>query len=1036
MKAHYPNFRETLVVFLFLAFGFTRGQLLAFDITTTKNLLSNNGDSRLDENGNSMPSNAKNTALITKYESPYRNFFNITNPNSSLKRSTIIGSTIVYGADGITNGARACDVNGGDTVINVKIDDNPNTIGPIDASNTGKYTESNYFHMGISINANSPSLFVNKVTFAPYTTYVYKSSSTSGFNSKIYFNTYYRIGIVNITDSPNIITWVTDNLKLRSCALPNGNSWDKEVKVFFKSPYNTLGYEMLPNKSYEIRFYVSRSNEAPYTSTSTNVTTTNLPNYFKNGTNYQPATSFSDNSAGEIRLNTFPFAGYSNLNNDRVYYDNLITPPETRFTTLIRRTDNPMVYGSIGPPSIPDTEIPCGTTSIATSDIISSNLYTPIPTTTLSLNGGSYSDSKSGTTFTTNDSQIALRIYDSSGTDVTNNATLGIGTYYAAYMYDDDNSTTGTDFTKKRMASVTYKEFHITQKTTTWNGSSWNNGTPTLNTMVVINGNYDTAVNGNLDACNLTVNNGYKLDIKGNTQVRVSNNIVNNNLSSTNDYNFIVQNDGNLIQINDNGTFTGNLTLYRNSAPVIKGHYVYWGSPVDGQNLLQFSPNTLSSRFYTYNESNDLFVWIDPSLNSFSRAKGYAIRAPNNWYTSVRTSYTGKFQGNPYTGAFTFPIVKSENVIANNGASVEMGNTLISNPYPSNLDLDKFFTINSGKIYSTAYFWTNTNYNPPMQGVNYPSNLPTKPVINNYAIYNKSGGTPAPFGWSGGTGTTTTVTLPITPNNIVKPGQGFVVKVSGTAPINNTISFNNSTRVTEQTKTQFYSRVNSKNNTETIDRYWLTLKTPLDFVTPILIAYKEDASNVYEFDYDSEPLIDSGDNFYSIIPDHHLTIQGRKGPLDINDRVSLGMGIGLEGNHTISLSGKEGKFEQGQPIYLYDKYLNKEINLQEESYNFASATGIYDDRFELSYIPNTTLGNGNVKNQEDILIYKSDQSFYIKSNKKINEILVYDNSGKLIKKIEGKSTVVNIKFSELKTGVYILDINSEGNSVKKKIINP
>lgn len=985
MKAHYPNFRETLVVFLFLAFGFTRGQ--APNICSSTNSIiftSTNGDT-------SLPTTpiTKDHLLITEYESPFQNFFNITNANSKISGPNVNGETY---RDCYTDATGSYGI--GATVINV---DNVNVDGMPNFTDANSTTYKNYFSIGMAIETNSPSLFVNRVKFTPHTTYIYKSS-TSNFNRKVYIPTNYRIGIVNKTDSPSTITWVTSYNNSNGGNAPGDCASGETTWVFDTGTYGTVGYEMQPGKNYEVRFYLSRRG-----------TSISLPRY--NGTS---TVTIADNATGETTLSGYTPSSYA-----------YISPDQTKFTTTRRRTDNVFVYGYVGAPKIPDLEVNCGVTTATMSSIMASLTDPLVPSTVTNLNAGGGSTS-------TVDSKVAFRIYNSSGVDVTNNTTLPIGTYYAAYMLN--SGTTASPNYNCRVSNQ--KTFTITQKSTNWDGSTWSNGIPTLNSLVTINGNYDTAVNGNLDACNLTVNNGYKLDIKGNTQVRVSNNIINNNLSSTNDYNFIVQNDGNLIQINDNGTFTGNLTLYRNSAPVIKGHYVYWGSPVNGQNLLQFSPNTLSSRFYTYNESNDLFVWIDPSLNSFSRANGYAIRAPNNWYTSVRTPYTGKFQGNPYTGAFTFPIVKSANVIANNGASVEMGNTLISNPYPSNIDLDTFFTINSGKIYSTAYFWTNTYYNPPMQGVNYPSNLPAKPVINNYAIYNKSGGTPAPFGWSGGTGTTTTVTLPITPNNIVKPGQGFIVKVSGTAPINNTISFNNSTRVTEQTNTQFYSRVNSKNNTETIDRYWLTLKTPLDFVTPILIAYKEDASNVYEFDYDSEPLIDSGDNFYSIIPDHHLTIQGRKGPLDINDRVSLGMGIGLEGNHTISLSGKEGKFEQGQPIYLYDKYLNKEINLQEESYNFASATGIYDDRFELSYIPNTTLGNGNVKNQEDILIYKNDQSFYIKSNKKINEILVYDNSGKLIKKIEGKSTVVNIKFSELKTGVYILDINSEGNSVKKKIINP
>lgn len=1057
MKTHLYNFSNIISIFLLFIFGCTKGQLPTFDITTTKNLLSNNGDSRLDENRLPMPNNAKNTALITKYESPYRDFFDITNPYSSLKRENI-----VYGADGITNGARGCEVLGGDTVINVKINDNTNTIGPIDASNTGTYAESNYFHMGISIKTVSPSLYVNKVTFAPYTTYVFKSSGSS-FNSKYYFNTYYRIGIVNITDSPNTITWVTDNMKLRSCALPNGNTWDKEVKVFFKAPYNTWGYEMKPGKSYEIRFYVSRSNEAPYTTITNNNITTSLPNYFKNGSNYQPATLFYDNSVGEVRLNTIPSTGYSNLNNDRVYYDALTTPAETRFTTLVRRTDNPMVYGSIGPPSLPDKEIPCGTTSIATSDVISSNLYTTIPATTESLIGGSYSTSTSGTTTQINDSQIALRIYDASGTDVTDNPTLNLGTYYAAYIYDEDNTLTGKNFTNKKMASVTYQEFHIIQKSTTWNGSTWSNGTPTINTMVILDGDYDTSsVDKNLEACNLTVNNGKKLNITANYYVKVNNNIVNNNTDTNN---FVVQSDGNLIQLLDTGTFSGNKITVKRNVDLNRYDYVLWGSPVIGANVRNFSPGTLDTRFYVYNETNDYYDGLfikntyplegtlsltalqDPLTYNFEFGKGYGLRAPNTFPSkgSPKKTFYGTFIGIPNTGGPQyFTIQKSQNKNSTvYSKAIEMGNNLVTNPYPSNIDLDKFYSINSGIIYKQFYFWTNTNYNPPMQGVNYPSNLyATQKTINNYAIYNGSGGLTAPFGFSctSGTDNTTVKCDPVVSlSNIVKPGQAFIVKSRITAPTGSTpdtsqLLFNNYIRTENNTNSQFYART-SKVQSESVDRFWLTLKTPIDFITPILIAYIEEATNDYELDYDAEPLMEAGDSFYSIIPEHYLSIQGRNGPLDITDKIPLGTVNGIEGNYTIALANKEGVFANGQDIYLTDKLNNTEVNLQEKSYTFNSPSGTFNDRFEISFISNSTLANSNISKKYNFEISPNPakEILNISLDHSIKEFTfeVTDINGRNVISTKNQK---QINTSQLKPGMYFGTLKTEKGKMTKKFI--
>ena len=49
--------------------------------------------------------------------------------------------------------------------------------------------------------------------------------------------------------------------------------------------------------------------------------------------------------------------------------------------------------------------------------------------------------------------------------------------------------------------------------------------------------------------------------------------------------------------------------------------YTYWGSPVAGQNLLGFSAQTLSNRFYILNSLTNGFEVINPSLNNFAAAK-------------------------------------------------------------------------------------------------------------------------------------------------------------------------------------------------------------------------------------------------------------------------------------------------------------------------------------------------------------------------------------------------------------------------------
>lgn len=1011
MKTHLYNFSNIISIFLLFIFGCTSGQ--APNICSGANSIifaSANGDTTIPG-----PPVSKNHLLITKYESPFQNFFDITNANSKISGPSVNGETYrdcytdVTGSYGI-----------GATVINVN---NVNVDGMPNFTDANSPTYQNYFSIGMAVGTNSPSLFVNRVKFTPHTTYIYKSS-TSNFNRKVYIPTNYRIGIVNKTDSPSTITWVTSYNNNNGGNAPGDCASGETTWVFDTGTYGTAGYEMQPGKNYEVRFYLSRRG-----------TSISLPRYSGTST-----VTINDNTTGEGTLSGITPSSYA-----------YISPDQTKFTTTRRRTDNVFVYGYVGAPKIPDLEVNCGVTTATMSSIMASLTDPIVPSTVTNLNAGGGSTS-------TVDSKVALRIYNSSGVDVTNNTTLPIGTFYAAYMLN-----TGTTTSPNYSCRISdQKTFTITQKNTTWNGTNWSNGTPTINTMVILDGDYDTSVNGNLEACNLTVNNGKKLNITANRYVKVNNNIVNNNTDTNN---FVVQSDGNLIQLLDTGTFSGNKITVKRNVDLNRYDYVLWGSPVIGANVRNFSPGTLDTRFYVYNETNDYYDGLfikntyplegtlsltalqDPLTYNFEFGKGYGLRAPNTFPSkgSPKKTFYGTFIGIPNTGGPKyFTIQKSQNKNSTvYSKAIEMGNNLVTNPYPSNIDLDKFYSINSGIIYKQFYFWTNTNYNPPMQGVNYPSNLyATQKTINNYAIYNGSGGLTAPFGFSctSGTDNTTVKCDPVVSlSNIVKPGQAFIVKSritapTGSTPVTSQLLFNNYIRTENNTNSQFYART-SKVQSESVDRFWLTLKTPIDFITPILIAYIEEATNDYELDYDAEPLMEAGDSFYSIIPEHYLSIQGRNGPLDITDKIPLGTVNGIEGSYTIALANKEGVFANGQDIYLTDKLNNTEVNLQEKSYTFNSPSGTFNDRFEISFISNSTLANSNISKKYNFEISPNPakEILNISLDHSIKEFTfeVTDINGRNVISTKNQK---QINTSQLKPGMYFGTLKTEKGKMTKKFI--
>jgi hypothetical protein len=456
--------------------------------------------------------------------------------------------------------------------------------------------------------------------------------------------------------------------------------------------------------------------------------------------------------------------------------------------------------------------------------------------------------------------------------------------------------------------------------------------------------------------------------------------------------------------------------------------YTYWGSPVLGQNLRSFSSGTLYTRFYVYNESNDYFDGIfaqnlypdgtqslTPLENSatynYVPGKGYAVRAPNNYTTSVAT-FNGAFVGVPNNGEITF-----------NLQHTKQGFNLVSNPYPSNIDFDALYSANQTKIYQTAYFWTNVNPNPIMQGSNYPSQYKGVDYYNNYAVYNGSGGVAA---------TSTTGAAGVgsaTPNQYIKIGQGFIIKAKPEGN-NESLIFKNNVR-TENTTGHFF---NARKANAKPDRFWLTLSTPLGVNNDLLIAYKENATNDFELDYDAPLLTSPPDSFYSVLGDQKLMIQGRKYPLVIDDKVILGQRFYQDGIYKIAIKAKEGIFASGQNIYLKDKLNGTFTNLQTTDYTFNATQGESTDRFEIVYQPEGALGTSeNIK--YGLRVYQSGEYYVIEADKAFKEVKVYDASGRLLSTIKSGKKQLMIEKNKLVDGFNLFSIIFADDIVNKKVIS-
>ena len=510
------------------------------------------------------------------------------------------------------------------------------------------------------------------------------------------------------------------------------------------------------------------------------------------------------------------------------------------------------------------------------------------------------------------------------------------------------------------------------------------------------------------EAKNIKIETGGKITIDG--SLKISNEIKNTLTADQ----FTVNSDANLLQVNDVAVNVGSITVIRTS-PMTKNNYTYWSSPVAGQQLKLFSPLTSNSRFYQYDEASNLFQSVT-TTNNFIPGKGYAIMAPSTYtYAQGIQNFEGKFIGVPTNGTkkvdtsnLVFPLSLS--------AGTNQGYNMIGNPYASNINFDLLYGLpgNSSKIYQTAYFWTNVDPNRPGS-----TNGNTSYSGNAYAIYNGTGGVSPtsikapgePIG-----------TLP--PTNIIKVGQGFIVKAKASGDL----IFNNSIRTSADTR--FYSKDGDPGK----DRFWINLLTPAQNVNTILIGYVPNATNDFEWDYDAKLFSVGSDSFYSILGENKLGIQGRTYPLNKTDVVQLGVKNFEAGTYTISLGDKQGIFANEQSIYLKDKSLGIFTDLTLGDYTFSSELGEFTNRFEIVYEPQGVLAtDGTTK--EELVVYKDSGDFVVKAqSKKITELQVFDMNGRLIYSVKPNAVKVTVPAAQLVNGTYLLKIDQSGQRSTKKVI--
>ena len=568
--------------------------------------------------------------------------------------------------------------------------------------------------------------------------------------------------------------------------------------------------------------------------------------------------------------------------------------------------------------------------------------------------------------------------WKSDGNSINLLSGLTIQGNYTIEVYSDASITCsgGTAFASNNGSN--YKATFNYFNSSTWNGTTWSNGAPSVALDAIIAENFSSTSSGDtagFSAKTLTVNSSKSFIINDGHTITVAGAITNNNGT------FNVENNANLVQTNTTTvTNSGNIIVKKNSASIQLYDYTLWSSPVAGQNLKSFSPNTLDNRFYSYDSSQNLYSQVNPSSTSFSPATGYLIRAPNTWTASTPTTFNGVFTGVPNNGTITLTGLTPNKFYA------------VGNPYPSSISATSF--INGNSTSGTLYFWRKTN------GANGTA----------YATRTNAGGTA-----SGG----------LTPTDNIGVGQGFIVKTGASAT---TLSFNNTMRTSSNSLV--FLRTNEERN-----RYWLNLNTPTEFICQTLVAYMPEATASVDNAIDGKYINDAPIALTSLINSEEYAIQGRALPFSTSDSVPLGFKTNVAGNFTIAIDHVDGFFINGQAIFLKDNLLNTVTDLSLGSYSFASEAGTFNSRFEIVY--QRVLGINNSEfTSNNVIVFNDNGDISINSGSTVMEqVRVYDVQGRLlVEKKQINTTETKITTSAVNQ-VLLIEITAlNGLKVTKKII--
>ena len=631
-----------------------------------------------------------------------------------------------------------------------------------------------------------------------------------------------------------------------------------------------------------------------------------------------------------------------------------------------------------------------------------------------------------------------------------------MGIIDTGYTPDESNSNVDGHLNNMR----TYQEYtaplpYVTTESCSgdWtNSSNWVHGnvwdihsTPPESAIIQVKG--DMEINTDRETVGLIIDSGSKLDVKGDSGLI-------NSWYLKLDGEIDLEGESQLIQEEDSTLDeTSSGTLERDQQGTADTYtYNYWCSPVGTPNSSTNNnsykiPDVITNVEFLssgYNGTQtpvavaDYWIWKYSNKLSDSYALWQHVRS--NGIMLVGEGFTMKGPGNG-------DITDTQNYIfngkPNNGdinLTISAGSDyLVGNPYPSAIDADQFIldngpTIgNSGSTNGTLYFWEHWG------GGSHVLNE----YQGGYATYSLSGGVPAAAKGTTHPDVATGGTATKTPGRYIPVSQGFFV----TAETGGTIKFNNGQRVFQKedgTNSVFTKSTKTKDNTNKKNTSGDTrMKIRIGFNSvntlrrQLLITVDENATEGYDWGYDSKYIDTQIDDIYWLIDNDKFLIQGTN-QITKNTIIPFGLHTKTDGFNSIVIDKLENT-PSDLEIYLHDKGLNIYHNLKKGKYETYLAAGQYLSRFEITFSKDQTLSTEENENKQIEVYFSNDKNSIVINNpasKHIKTVEMFNILGQTLFKFQTNTNENHIEYNanQIKTGNYILKIETEFGVISKKVL--